>query len=67
MWLNVIGGGKMNRYEKAIELSEEDFKQIIGVQKGTFEAMLMYFVRHMPKSTGDAAGRQSYQWKTNCS
>jgi len=30
----------MNRYEKAAKLSEEDFKQIIGVQKSTFEAML---------------------------
>ena len=30
----------MNRYEKATKLSEADFKQIIGVQKDTFEAML---------------------------
>jgi len=30
----------MNRYEKATRLSEEDFKQIIGVHKDTFEVML---------------------------
>jgi len=30
----------VNRYEKATKLSEADFKQIIGVQKDTFEAML---------------------------
>lgn len=29
----------MTRYEKAIELSNEDFKQIIGVKKETFAAM----------------------------
>jgi hypothetical protein len=30
----------MNRYEKATKLSDKDFKQIIGVQRETFEAML---------------------------
>lgn len=30
----------MNRYEKAAKLSDKDFKQIIGVKKETFEAML---------------------------
>jgi len=29
----------MTRYEKAQKLKEEDFKQIIGVKKGTFEEM----------------------------
>lgn len=30
----------MNQYEKAIKLTDEDFKQIIGVQKETFASML---------------------------
>ena len=30
----------MERYEKAMTLKEEDFKQIIGVKKDTFEIML---------------------------
>jgi DNA-directed RNA polymerase alpha subunit len=30
----------MERYEKAVKLSEEAFKQIIGVQKETYELML---------------------------
>jgi len=30
----------MNRYEKATRLSEKDFKQIIGVKKETFDAMV---------------------------
>ena len=30
----------MNHYEKAVKLSDDDFKQITGVKKGTFEAML---------------------------
>jgi hypothetical protein len=29
----------MNRYEKAKRLQDEDFKQIIGVAKETFDAM----------------------------
>jgi hypothetical protein len=29
----------MNRYEKAKKLQDEDFKQIIGVAKETFDAM----------------------------
>jgi hypothetical protein len=31
---------KMNQYEKAKKLTDEDFKQIIGVNKETFESML---------------------------
>jgi hypothetical protein len=31
---------KMERYEKASKLKEADFKQIIGVKKETYEAML---------------------------
>jgi len=30
----------MDRYEKAMKLSEKDFKQIIGIKKDTFESML---------------------------
>jgi len=30
----------MNRYEKAARLSDADFKQIIGVEKETFDAMV---------------------------
>jgi len=30
----------MDRYEKAMKLSDKDFKQIIGVEKETFESML---------------------------
>ena len=30
----------MDRYEKAAKLSKEDFKQIIGVQKKTFDEMI---------------------------
>jgi transposase len=30
----------MDRYKKAMKLSEKDFKQIIGVQKETYESML---------------------------
>ena len=30
----------MERYEKAMKLSKEDFKQIVGVKKETYEAML---------------------------
>ena len=30
----------MNRYEKAVRLSDGDFKQIIGVKKETFDAMV---------------------------
>lgn len=30
----------MTRYEKAMRLSEEDFKQVIGVKKPTYEEML---------------------------
>ena len=30
----------MTRYEKAAKLKDKDFKQIIGVQKETYEAML---------------------------
>jgi len=30
----------LTRYEKATRLNEIDFKQIIGVKKGTYEAML---------------------------
>jgi len=32
-------GDKMNRYERAEKLSDDDFKQIIGVKKETFDAM----------------------------
>jgi hypothetical protein len=38
--LKLNRGDKINRYEKAIELSDSDFKQIIGVKKETFETML---------------------------
>jgi hypothetical protein len=31
---------KMNRYEKAAQLSDTDFKQIIGVKKEVFDAMV---------------------------
>jgi len=30
----------MSRYEKAVRLSENDFKQIVGVKKETFDAMV---------------------------
>jgi transposase len=30
----------VNRYEKAIQLSDKDFKQVIGVKKPTYEEML---------------------------
>ena len=30
----------MSRYEKAVRLSEDDFKQIVGVKKETFDAMV---------------------------
>jgi len=30
----------MNRYEKTARLSDEDFKQIIGVTRETFNAMV---------------------------
>ena len=30
----------MNRYEKAMKLSNKDFKQIIGIKKETFDAMV---------------------------
>jgi transposase len=30
----------MERYEKAMRLSEEDFKQVIGVKKSTYKEML---------------------------
>ena len=33
-------GDKMNRYEKAAKLSDNDFKQIIGVEKETFGIMV---------------------------
>ena len=32
--------GSLDRYEKALELSNEDFKQVIGVKKETFEVMV---------------------------
>ena len=32
--------GSLNRYEKASKLSNEDFKQVIGVKKETFEIMV---------------------------
>ena len=32
--------GSLERYEKALELSDEDFKQVIGVKKETFDAMV---------------------------
>lgn len=40
MGLNQIGGVKMTRFEKANKLTDKDFKQIIGVEKPTYEAML---------------------------
>jgi hypothetical protein len=33
-------GDKMNRYEKATKLTDKDFKQIIGIEKETFDFML---------------------------
>jgi hypothetical protein len=41
----------MNRYEKAASLSDSDFKQIIGVKKEIFDAMIevlsnAYFAKH---------------------
>ena len=43
--------GSLDRYEKALELSNEDFKQVIGVKKETFEVMveilkLAYAAKH---------------------
>jgi len=32
--------GSLDRYEKALELSDVDFKQVIGVKKETFEVMV---------------------------
>ena len=32
--------GSLDRYEKALKLSDEDFKQVIGVKKQTFEVMV---------------------------
>jgi len=32
--------GSLERYEKALELNDEDFKQVIGVKKETFDAMV---------------------------
>jgi hypothetical protein len=32
--------GSLVRYEKALELSDKEFKQVIGVKKETFEAMV---------------------------
>jgi len=32
--------GSLDRYEKALELSNEDFKQVIGVKKETFDVMV---------------------------
>jgi hypothetical protein len=41
----------MNRYEKAKRLQDDDFKQLIGVAKDTFDAMAdilsgIYTVKH---------------------
>jgi len=43
--------GSLERYEKASKLSNEDFKQVIGVKKETFDVMveiliLAYQVKH---------------------
>jgi hypothetical protein len=43
--------GSLDRYEKALKLSDEDFKQVIGVKKETFETMveilkLAYAAKH---------------------
>jgi hypothetical protein len=43
--------GSLARYEKALKLSDEDFKQVIGVKKETFEVMveiltLAYLAKH---------------------
>ena len=43
--------GSLDRYEKALKLSDEDFKQVIGVKKETFEVMveilkLAYAAKH---------------------
>jgi hypothetical protein len=32
--------GSLDRYEKALKLSDENFKQVIGVKKQTFEVMV---------------------------
>ena len=32
--------GSLNRYEKALKLSDETFKQVIGVKKETFDIMV---------------------------
>jgi hypothetical protein len=32
--------GSLDRYEKALKLSDENFKQVIGVKKETFEVMV---------------------------
>ena len=32
--------GSLDRYEKALKLSDENFKQVIGVKKQTFEVMI---------------------------
>jgi hypothetical protein len=43
--------GSLDRYEKVSKLSDEDFKQVIGVKKETFEVMveiltLAYTAKH---------------------
>jgi hypothetical protein len=49
----------LNRYEKVGKLNDDDFKQIIGVKKKTFEAMAEVLRGLMHKSTNAGAGTQS--------
>ena len=47
--------GSLDRYEKALKLSNEDFKQVIEIKKETFEVMteilkLAYAAKHRHRS-----------------
>ena len=56
----------MDLYVKAEQLSDKDFKQIIGVEKATFDAMVT-ILKHTKESqrSGEEDEKRSLRWKTN--
>ena len=64
-----IGAKKMTRYEKAMKLKDEDFKQIIGVKKATYETMLeevrrAYAAKHQNRGRNAKLSREDQVFLT---
>ena len=59
-------GDKVDRYEKTKRLSDEDFKQIIGVKRETFDAMVEVLRNAYAEKHKRRGLNPNFVWRTAC-